>query len=84
MRVFDKIAMGAIGVILVTNPASSQGILDGLDAIFKVIFQFGSPLNFVASGVIVIYIGFKIWDGRERTHVPKKNAKTKAQKFLTT
>lgn len=84
MKIIDKIGLGAVGVILITNPASGQAILEVLESIFKVIFQFGSPINFVASAIIVVYIGYKIWDGRERTHVPKKGAKTKAQKFLTT
>ncbi len=83
-KLMDKIAMGAVGVILITNPASSQGILDGLDVVFKLIFQYGSPINFLASGVIVGYIGYKIWDGRERTHIPKKSAKTKSMDYIKT
>lgn len=85
MRIFDKLAIGSLGVIIVTNPASSRVILDLLDMVFKVIFQYGSPINFVASGVLVVYIGYKIWDGRERTNIPKKTSKTaKAGKFVVT
>lgn len=83
MKIFDKIALGALGVVVITNPASSQVILDGLDFVFKTIFQFGSPINFAASGVLIAYVLYKMWSGREKTNVPKKSQKThKAGKFL--
>lgn len=82
MKLLDKLALGAVGVIVITNPASGQVILDGLESIFKLIFQFGSPINFVASILLVGYVLYKIYDGREKVTIPKK--KTKTQAYLET
>lgn len=79
---FDKVALGAVAVIAITNPASGAVILDGLESIFKLIFQYGSPINFVATGVVLAYIGFKIWSGRDVTHVPTKAHKAPKQAYL--
>lgn len=85
MKVIDKVAIASMGVILITNPASSQFILDGLDYIFQQIFIHASPINFVASGVMIVYIGYKMYATRERVNVPKKSAKTlKAGKLIET
>ena len=76
MKTIYKIMLGALGVIVITNPASGAVILDWLEIGFKLIAQYASPVNFLASGVLVVCIGYLIWDGRERTHVPKKGKKT--------
>ena len=85
MKLAEKVALGAIGVIIVTNPASGQVILDLLDEGFKLIFEFGSPINFAASALVIAYIVYKMWEGREKTHIPKKTAKTlKAGRLIET
>lgn len=82
-KLADKVAFGALAVIVITNPASGQVILDGLDVMFKLIFQFGSPINFVASGVLIVYIFYKMWTGREKVTV-KPKGKKKSPVYLET
>lgn len=84
MKVLDKIGLGAVLVIIVTNPASGQFVLDGLDYIFEMIFSYASPVNFVASGVLMGYILYQIlWVRRERINIPDKKTPTiKAGKLI--
>lgn len=68
----NKLGLWALLVIIITNPASGQFILDGLDWIFKTIFMYGAGVNFAASGVLMVVLGVKIYQTREVTHIPKK------------
>lgn len=81
MKTIDKIAFGSVAVIIVTNPASSQVILEGLEYGFELIFKYASPINFLASAVLMAYIGMRIWASREKVTIPK-NSKVKTQKYL--
>jgi hypothetical protein len=77
MKVFNKIALIAVVVAVITNPLSGSVILTGLDKGFRLIFLYGSPVNLAASVIIGAWIGWQLWITREKVEVPKKGTKTK-------
>jgi hypothetical protein len=83
MKTLDKVVMGAVLVAVITNPVSGGYILEGLEYGFGWIFRYASPVNFLALGIVALYIAVKMWESRDTTKIPAKTKKTKsAGKFL--
>lgn len=77
MGIFNKISLGAVVVILITNPASGQFIMDAIEKGFQLVFMYGSPINFAATGVVLAWILWNMWTSRTKTVIPPKTKKTK-------
>ena len=85
MKIVDKIALGAVGVALITNPLTGQYILEGLDWGFQQIFLRGAYVNLVATVIIFIWVMGMLYRTRSQTKIPAKGKKTeKAGKFIAT
>ena len=87
MKIFNRIALGAMGVVLVTSPLSGAVILTGLERGFQLIFQYGSPINLIASVIVAVWLMWQLWTSREQVKTaPKKSAKQnyKEQKYIAT
>lgn len=80
----DKIMVGALVTMFLTFPASNRYVLVAIEAAYQQINLFGGWVFALAGLVVTVCMGITMWDGREKTHIPKKSEKTKAQKFLTT
>lgn len=84
MKINNKLALGSIVLLIVTNPLSGEHILVGLDNLFTWVFQHSGQFGFVGTAYILFYVGRIMWNDREVTSVPKKSAKIEPQKYIKT
>ena len=68
---------------IISNPLTGQYVLQALDWVFQQMFIQGAWVSLVAGVYIIGYMAVNIVKS-ERTNVPAKSAKTKAQKYLVT
>lgn len=80
---YQRVAVIATLLLLITNPVSGQYILKGLNYLFDWIFQYGAYISLVAAVYLVLFFSIREYQ-KTRLNIPsKKDAKGKAsQKYL--
>jgi len=75
MKIVNKVALGSMGVVLITNPLTGQYILTGLEKAFTLIFVYGSPINLIASVIVCMWLIKQLWDTRDKPTVKQSKAR---------
>lgn len=77
----EKIAVGSLGAMLVSNPLTGQYVLQGLDWLFSQMFVYGAYVS-IATTVYLVGLGAWYYHKSEQVNIPSKAKATKAQRYL--
>lgn len=69
IKLKEKLALGLLVAMLLTNPLTGQYVLEGLDRAFSLAFQYGAYVSVVGTVYLMVLLGYYYWRS-ERVKVP--------------
>ena len=79
--VMERILIVLVLASLISSPLTGQYALQGLDWVFQQMFFYGYWVLAVTAGYLLFYLGIR-YAKSQAVNIPKKTAKTKAQKYI--
>lgn len=80
--ILERTALVVIVAMLVTNPLTGQYVMNAVDWGFAQLFIYGSYVSLIGT-VFLMGLGIYYYIKSSKIKIPKKNANTEKQKYLT-